>query len=174
MQTVILSIVFTSHNSFNFRSDGRGPSPYAYNCSLPVMETAESVYKEFAFLSLNKSGSSFFKPAVENSIIPHIAARKTPRIIATFIGSIYGDFLYLGDYSNINNYNISFHFCQYICPKFWSAHKKLNPKKRREKPLCTISVFIIAHNDTFVNFFPDRPPEKIRKSRKSFPPEKKL
>ena len=93
-----------------------------------------------------------------------MAARKTPRIIATYLGSIYGDFLYLGDYSNINNYNIFFHFCQYICLKFWSMHKKLNPQKRCKKTLYSVSVTIISRIEAFVNFFPAPPQKKIRQN----------
>jgi hypothetical protein len=79
--------------------------------------------------------------------------RKNQTMIATFFGSIYGDFLYLGDYSNINNYNISFLFCQYICSKFYLTHKKSSKQRAFFGKASSVSVFIIAYPNAFVNFF---------------------
>ena len=152
MQTVILSIVVTSHNSFDFRSGGSCPS-YAYNCSLsalalkipfgafylfPLERNRNTAAmrslcfpSQSTFRCFRSKQSSFFKPAVKFSLVSHIGTRETPRINATFFGSIYGDFLYLGNYSNINNYNISFLFCQYICPKFSALARESRNSRRK-------------------------------------------
>ena len=76
MQTVILSIVFTSHNSFDFRSDGSLPSPYAYNCSFGNSTLTLFRHCVFGFSMCSVHGSSAHN--------------------CDLFVSIYGDFLYLG------------------------------------------------------------------------------
>ena len=95
----------------------------------------------------------FSSPQLNFSIIPRVAARETPRIIATFFISIYGDFLYLGDYTNINNYNISFYFCQYICLKFCLTHKKLSLQKHFHQKVLRCFCFHYSTSKYFCKLF---------------------